>query len=68
MSFRKDVNATVSRPVPFEHLAAEVSDIAKMKNIVILLESFLIGLGCNGGSYNQALPVVVGLEVLVEVF
>ena len=39
MRFSKDVNAAVSRPVPFNHLTAKIRDIAKVENIVILLKS-----------------------------
>ena len=46
MSFCKDVDATVPRPVPFEHLAAKVGDVAKMQDVVILLHTcFLHGTG-----------------------
>ena len=39
MCLSKDVDAGVSRPVPFQHLASHVGDIGKMQDIVVLFKT-----------------------------
>ena len=67
--FSKDVYAAVSCPVPFNHLATKIGDIAKVKSIVILLKSG--SLHWTGMQWRLEIRLfrwwVVGLEVLVEV-